>query len=107
LVAARNKTERDDRLKSLMRISILIPALAVVVAVAARAADPAFCDAYATAALNQVRGALSNPTCAAGAQGARWSTERHVHFDWCLTQPVPAIEVERGARTAYLRSCRG
>jgi hypothetical protein len=55
--------ERDDMLKMLMRISISIPALAVVVPVAAQAADPAFCGAYATAALNQVRGALSNPAC--------------------------------------------
>jgi hypothetical protein len=99
------KFNRDDMLKSLMRISILISALAAPVA--ARAADPAFCGAYATAALNQVRAALSNPGCAAGAQGARWSPERHVHFDWCLSQPIPAIEAERGARTAYLRSCRG
>jgi hypothetical protein len=72
--------ERDEMLKMLMRISISIPALAVVVPVAAQAADPAFCGAYATAALNQVRGALSNRASAAGAQGARWSTERPCAF---------------------------
>jgi hypothetical protein len=98
----------EDKLrKGLTRITILTVVLAALMPLAAQAADPAFCGAYATAALNQVRGALSNSGCAPSAQGARWSTERHVHFDWCLTQPIPAIEAERGARTAYLRSCRG
>ena len=74
---------------------------------AAQAADREFCRAYADAAINQVRGALANPGCARGIQGPRWAPEHRVHFDWCLTAPFPAVEAERGARTAYLRTCRG
>jgi hypothetical protein len=73
----------------------------------AQAADPAFCAGYTDAALNQVRIALSSPNCMAGARGARWSPERHVHFDWCLTQPPGAAAAERQARTDFLRGCRG
>jgi hypothetical protein len=102
-----NNIGEEDVLKSLIGMTILLPALAVLIPAETQAADPTFCAAYAQAALNQVRGALSNPGCATGAQGPRWSTERHVHFDWCLTQPVAAVEAERGERTAYLRGCHG
>jgi hypothetical protein len=94
-------------LKKLMCATILAAAQAALMPLAAQAADPAFCRAYAQAAINQVRGALANPGCARGIQGTRWSPEYRVHFDWCLSQPIPAVETERGARTGYLRSCRG
>jgi hypothetical protein len=94
-------------LKSLTAVSIFASVIAILIPAAAQAAPPAFCAGYADAALNQVRGALSNPNCARGATGARWSTERHVHYDWCLTQPAPAVEAERVARTEFLRGCRG
>jgi len=97
----------DKMLKILLRAAMVAPALAVLLPLAAQAANPEFCRGYAEAAENQVRAALSNPACAPGARGARWTPERRVHFDWCLTQPVPAVEGERGARTAYLRGCRG
>jgi hypothetical protein len=29
------------------------------------------------------------------------------HYDCCLTAAPPAVESERGARTGYLRACRG
>ncbi|MGA3307732.1 MAG: hypothetical protein ABSD08_03830 [Xanthobacteraceae bacterium] len=73
----------------------------------AQAADPGFCHAYAEAAVNQVRGALANPHCARRIEGTRWAPEARVHFDWCLTQPIPAVEAERAARTEFLRGCRG
>ena len=94
-------------LKASTQIAILVGALAYFVPLTARAADPAFCAGYADAALNQVRAALSNPNCAGGARGARWSPERHVHFDWCLSQPPGAAAAERQARTDFLRGCRG
>jgi uncharacterized membrane protein len=98
---------RMTMLKGLMRMTMLTPALAIVLPLTAQAADPAFCRGYATAALNQVRGALSNQNCARGIQGTRWSSDFKVHFDWCLTQPASAAEAERVARTEYLRGCRG
>ena len=73
---------------------------------AAHAADPAFCKQYANAALNQVRGGLSNPACAGGMQGARWSSDFSVHYEWCLGASFGATGNERDARTRFLRSCR-
>jgi len=73
---------------------------------AARAADPAFCKQYSQAALSQVRGGLANPRCAGGMQGARWSTDFAVHYEWCLGASFGAAGVERDARTQYLRGCR-
>ena len=72
----------------------------------ARAADPGFCKQYARAALNQVRGGLANPRCAAGLQGARWSSDFAVHYQWCLGASFGAAGAERDARTEYLRGCR-
>jgi hypothetical protein len=98
-------------LKASTRTAILVAglttALACFVPATAQAADPAFCAGYTDAALNQVRIALSSPNCMAGARGARWSPERHVHFDWCLGQPPAAAAAERQARTEFLRGCRG
>ena len=73
---------------------------------AAHAADPAFCKQYTQAALNQVRGALANPRCAGGLQGARWSSDFAVHYEWCLGASFGAAGAERDARTQYLRGCR-
>jgi hypothetical protein len=73
---------------------------------AAHAADPAFCKQYANAALVQVRGGLSNPACAGGMQGARWSSDFAVHYEWCLGASFGATGTERDARTQFLRSCR-
>jgi hypothetical protein len=74
---------------------------------AARAADPAFCKQYAQAALNQVRGGLSNPACAAALQGARWSTDFAVHYEWCVGASFGAAGAERDARTRQMRACTG
>ncbi len=93
--------------KVLTRAALLMPTLAFLVPAAAHAADPVFCQAYAEAAINQVRGGFSNPGCVAGMRGPRWSSDLRVHYSWCLTQPPPAMEAERSARTGYLRACRG
>jgi len=74
---------------------------------AVHAADPAFCKQYAQAALNQVRGGLSNPACAGGMQGSRWSTDFAVHYEWCVAASFAATGGERDARTHYLRGCTG
>lgn len=75
-------------------------------ATAAQAADPGFCQTYATAALRQVEVARSNPRCAMGAVGARWSPRFEVHYNWCLGAPYPVVQRERDARTFFLRRCR-
>jgi hypothetical protein len=73
----------------------------------ARAADPAFCKQYAQAALKQVRGGLASPACAVGLQGARWSTDFAVHYEWCVGVSPGAAGAERDARTRQLRACAG
>jgi hypothetical protein len=73
----------------------------------AHAADPAFCKPYAQAALKQVRGGLSDSACAPRLQGARWSTDFAVHFEWCLGASPAAADDERDARTRFLRGCAG
>jgi hypothetical protein len=72
---------------------------------AAHAADPGFCRQYARASLNQVRGGLVNPACAGGLQGARWSSDFAVHYEWCLGASFGAAGAERDARTRFLRGC--
>jgi hypothetical protein len=74
---------------------------------AANAADPGFCRQYAKASLNQVRGGFANPACAAGLQGARWSSDFAVHYEWCLGASYGAAGAERDARTRLLRGCAG
>ena len=73
----------------------------------ALAAPPPFCRGYAGAALNQVRVALAIPRCRAGLEGARWSSDFRVHYDWCLGAPPGAAAEEREARTIHIRRCRG
>jgi hypothetical protein len=73
----------------------------------AHAADPAFCKPYAQEALKQVRGGLSDATCAPRLQGARWSTDFAVHYEWCLGASPAAAGDEREARTRFLRGCAG
>ena len=95
-------------MRKLALIAVLSPvACAIVAPLSAHAASPDFCRFYADTAVNQVRAALSNPACAGGATGARWTPEHRIHFDWCLGVPVPQAEAERAARTGYLRNCRG
>jgi hypothetical protein len=71
----------------------------------ARAADPGFCRQFAKAAISQVRGALADPRCGAGVQGARWSTDFAVHYEWCLGASPDAAGAESHARRRFLRAC--
>jgi hypothetical protein len=71
----------------------------------ARAADPGFCRQFTKAAISQVRGALADPRCGAGIQGARWSTDFAVHYEWCLGASLDAAAAESKARTRFLRAC--
>jgi hypothetical protein len=81
--------------------------LALILFTEAQAADPAFCRQYAKAAVNQVRGGLSDPACGGRLQGTRWSSDFAAHYEWCLGTSVAATEGERDARTRYLRGCSG
>jgi hypothetical protein len=100
----------SDRMEEVMlkiatRAMLLTPALAILLPLAAQAADPGFCRGYATAAIRQVRGALNNPPCIPGLQGSRWSADFNVHYSWCLGATYAQAGSERDARTAYLRAC--
>lgn len=92
--------------RSTFTVAVATAAL-VAAAGSASAADQQFCQGYAQAALNQVRGGLNNPPCIAGMQGPRWSAEYHVHYDWCIANSYQAAGTERDARTGYLKACTG
>jgi hypothetical protein len=91
----------------LLLTAFVLSAFLVSGLTAARAADPGFCKQYTQAALNQVRGGLANPRCAGGLQGARWSSDFAVHYEWCLGASFGAAGTERDARTQYLKGCTG
>jgi len=93
--------------KRLISVTALGSALMVSMPMSAHAADPGFCRNYARAALNQVQIALSTPACRPGLQGTRWSADFRVHYDWCLGASFGDVDSERGARTGYIRGCRG
>jgi hypothetical protein len=86
-------------------VAFVLSALPISGLSTADAADPAFCRQYTKAALTQVRGGLANSGCAGGMQGARWSTEFSVHYEWCLGASLGAAGAERDARTRYLKAC--
>jgi len=74
---------------------------------AAYAADPAACKTYAKVALHQVRDGLTNPACAARLQGAGWSTDFAVHYEWCLGVSLAAMDAEMDMRFRHLKGCAG
>jgi hypothetical protein len=88
-------------------VALLVSGFAVPGSSPAHAADPAFCRQYTKAALSQVRGGLADPRCAGRLQGARWSTDFAVHYEWCLGVSPAAAGEERDARTRYLKGCNG
>jgi hypothetical protein len=90
-----------------LAVVFVLSALPISEMSTAYAADPGFCRQYTKAALTQVRGGLANPGCAGGMQGARWSTEFSVHYEWCLGASIGAAGAERDARTRDLRACAG
>jgi hypothetical protein len=92
---------KQNGLRAAWALFVLLAAAPIPV----RAADPAFCKQYARAALVQVRGALASPHCGAGLQGARWSTEFAVHYEWCLEASPDAAATERRARMRLLEGC--
>jgi hypothetical protein len=90
-----------------LRLAFFISLFSAAGLTAAHAADPTFCRPYVQEALNQVRTGLSNPACAPRLQGARWSSDFAVHYEWCLAASFGAAGDEREARARYLRECIG
>lgn len=73
----------------------------------ASAAGPGFCHDYAKAAVNQVRDARSHYRCdwRVDTNPARWSTDWHDHYNWCLGVSRDKADSERDARRAALDHC--
>jgi hypothetical protein len=92
-------------LNALIRLTLLMPSLAILMPLAAHAADAESCQAYAKAAIEQVAVGRSNPACAAGMQGALWSPAFRVHFVYCMAHSIDVVQGGMGKRTEYLRSC--
>lgn len=74
----------------------------VAVSTGAKAADPQFCDAYATKAFSAAK-AISEFNC--GFQGPRWLLDENAHRFWCLIVPEPTAQGETGAREAQIKGC--
>jgi hypothetical protein len=70
-----------------------------------QAGDSEFCHEYANAAIVQVRGALNNAGCRSLTQGARWSSDWRVHYNWCRGTSVHEAETERNIRRGILTRC--
>ena len=92
------------KLVGCIALTALMSAAPVSVALAA---DRDFCRDYTTAALRQVYIAQSHPSCSGVVDfnNPRWSSDRHVHWDWCRGQSRDAAWAERDARTHILRRC--
>ena len=105
-VESRQRGKSDMLGKSAFAVAFVL-AVFLSCLTAVHAVDPGFCRQYAKAALNQVRGGLTNPACARRLQGARWSTDFAVHYEWCLGASLDAAGTESDARAQYLKGCAG
>lgn len=69
----------------------------------ARAADHAYCQQYATAA---VKAQEENKRLKCGKWGARWHTDYGGHYNWCRGARFDQIRKEAQARQGALSLCR-
>ena len=92
-------------LKAFNCLTLWTISLGVLVPFAAQAGDAESCQAYAKAAMEQVSIGRSNPACAKGMDGPRWSPSLRVHFSYCINNPIEVVEGGIGKRNEYLRSC--
>ena len=72
---------------------------------AASAADDDFCHGYAQAAVREVNRAIDHHRCREVMQGARWSTDWHVHYGWCRGVHRDQARSEDDARRQTLAAC--
>ncbi len=81
--------------------------LSLGAATASQAANEDFCRDYARAAERQVHKAIDSGSCgwAIDRNPARWTTDYHAHFDWCLGASYDDANRERNARRAVLEHC--
>jgi hypothetical protein len=92
-------------LKTLTGGTLLAAAAAILTPLAAQATDAAYCKIYAQHAIEDVGAGHAKPACVAGMTGSRWSASERVHFTYCMSNPIDAVENLRGVRQNYLRSC--
>jgi hypothetical protein len=73
-------------------------------AVPASAANPGYCEHYASQAVWQFHRNESIPGCFHGAN-ARWNANWAGHYNWCLGAPFEAARAEDSYRGARLHEC--
>jgi hypothetical protein len=94
-------------MKRLLSAAAFAGAVTLALSSAAQAAGEDFCRGYTDAAIRQVNLALSMPRCAARLPNTpRWSTDRHVHWDWCRNNSRDAADAERDGRKVFIDHCR-
>jgi hypothetical protein len=87
-------------------VSIAVAGIGLFAAgTAAKAADPAFCQQYATLAVHEYKVNLSIPGCFKGNDN-RWHADYMRHYNWCLTATRAAADAERDYRRMRLDQCR-
>lgn len=68
----------------------------------ANAADPQYCDSYATKAFNAAK---LNNEFSCGFQGPRWLLDENGHRIWCLIVPKATAQGEASIRETKLKGC--
>ena len=93
-------------------LSVFAGAAVCLASSAAMAAGPDFCHDYTDAALRQVYEARDIGRCrhelhlTGQWNNPRWSTDRHVHWDWCRGASRDQADAERDARREFIDHCR-
>jgi hypothetical protein len=87
---------------SLLAIGLMFTVAAVAAPPGANAADPGFCNQYASDADKSVKRAI-HLKC--GFTGPRWTKNTSGHFAWCLIVDQGLAESEADARAADLKQC--
>ena len=85
-----------------MSMALAAAGLLAVGAASARAADPAYCEAYATLAVGQYLMALAKGL--PNIVWPRWSADANAHRTWCLQPSVTRQtgDIEIGARHSVI-----
>ncbi|QCK86427.1 hypothetical protein E8L99_12015 [Phreatobacter aquaticus] len=89
----------------------MFPRLALVLGLtacasgAALAESPGFCNQYSDKALHDARRARSIPRCSINLHPGVFSTDRAVHYNWCLRVDRNRAYGETDKREAHLRRC--
>jgi hypothetical protein len=85
--------------------ALAVAASSFVAIAPARAADPAFCQQYASLAVHEAT-VLSTLACFRGFDGM-WHLDFNRHYNWCLTTEPATANGQRDYRRMRIAQCGG